>query len=145
MNLAKFKRMNPAISRHKRITKKFKRNYVISPGLYTTLFADLCLAYSKSKYYRKNRNKKYILVVVDGLSRQAFTRAMTTKTAEECAQKLDSIFESLVNLPGHTFFVTDRGGEFMSQKYITPLMKHWGFTTVPLQGTHKASMAERFM
>ena len=70
---------------------------------------------------------------------------MTTKTAEECSQKMENILSRMVNLPGHSLFVSDRGGEFMSEKYFKPMLAEWGITPVPLQGLHKASMAERFM
>ena len=70
---------------------------------------------------------------------------MITKTAEESATTLELIFSSFPNLPGHTFFVSDRGGEFMSDTWIRPMLEEYGFTPVRLQGLHKASLAERFM
>ena len=82
------------------------------------------------------------MVVVDGLSHQSFVRPMYTKTSEETSQKLEDIIKRL-DLPGHTFLMTDRGTEFYGE--TSKMLEKWGITPHKLSGRHKASPAERFM
>lgn len=145
LNRKKYARMNPSISRHKKIITKFDRNSIISPGLYTTLFADLCLAYNQPRFFMKNGGKKYILVVVCPLSKQLFTEAMTTKKGPEVTAKMEKILGRMVNLPGHILLVTDQGKEFIYQGFTKTMREEWGIQPTYLQGKHKASIAERYM
>jgi hypothetical protein len=145
MDLAKFKRYNNNISRHKQFKAKFKRNNVIAPGLYTFLFADTIHAYrdtKKNQPSKINGGYQYILVVVDALSRQSFVRPLFTTTAKECAAAFEDICLYL-DLPGSPFLVTDQGPEFSTQ--FDRAIKNWGFQRIRLETRHKAMMAERFM
>ncbi|CAG5104171.1 Oidioi.mRNA.OKI2018_I69.chr1.g1127.t1.cds [Oikopleura dioica] len=132
------KRRNEVLSRHKPLVKKFRRNPVIATGLYTCLYADTIEAYKNDATV--NSGYPYILVVVDGLSRQSFVRPMKTKSSAECAQLLGDIFSTL-DLPGHTMFMTDQGNEFKGE--VALLLDDWNMTPVKLTGV-KAALAERF-
>lgn len=145
LDLAKFKRYNNVISRHKPFKSKFKRNPVVAPGLYTFLFADTIHAYKdtrKNKPSLLNGGYEYILVVVDALSRQSFVRPLFTSSARECAAAFEDICLYL-DLPGSPFLVTDRGPEFSAE--FDKIIRKWGFQRIRLQGRHKAMIAERFM
>ena len=113
---------------------------MIAPGLYSHLFTDICVAFindaSNNDYY------SYILVVVDGLSRQLFARPMFTKTANETKRNLENIFMNM-DLPGTAFLVSDRGGEFGYG--IWEMLDSWGIIPVFVSGRHKSSIAERAM
>ena len=90
----------------------------------------------------KNNGKKYILVVVDALSRQSFVRPLYDVNARECARAFEDICLFL-DLPGSPFLVTDQGSEFSPQ--FDRVVKQLGFQRIRLSGRHKASIAERFM
>ena len=62
------------------------------------------------RYKGSNNQYRYILAVVDGLSKRAWTRALTKKTGKKVAEALDSILESMPRLP--SMFSSDRGNEF---------------------------------
>ncbi|CAG5106261.1 Oidioi.mRNA.OKI2018_I69.chr1.g2761.t1.cds [Oikopleura dioica] len=138
LDMKKFKRYNNMINVHQPFISKFSRNPVIATGLYTTLFADICVAYINDAW--ENNLYRYILVVVDGLSRQLFVRPLYQKTAAETSENLEDIFMHM-DMPGQTFLVTDRGKEFESS--IWPMLDRWGVMPVQVDGPHKASLAER--
>lgn len=140
MDLKKFKRLNTTLSRHKQYRSRFQTNPVIATNLYTCFYADTVVYYEQDA--ENNAGYKYILVVVDGLSRRAFCKGLMTRTASETAVALDSIFETL-DLPGHSFFMTDRGGEFFGD--TLKVLEKYGMTPVYLAGSHKSAIAERFM
>jgi len=58
------------------------------------------------QFSRQNRGFKYILVVIDAFSRMAYTKKLTTKTAQESAQALDEIIEMMPYPP--SIFVSDK-------------------------------------
>jgi hypothetical protein len=140
LDIKKFKSKNNIISRHKPFVSKFKRNPIIATGLYTHLFADTIAAYELD--YEINDNYAYILVVVDGLSKQLFTAPLYFNDQKEVTAALERIFSHL-DLPGHTFFLSDRGKEFELSTW--PLLQDWGMSPVYLRGRHKSAPAERAM
>jgi hypothetical protein len=140
LDIKKFKRKNDNISRHKPFLASFKRNPIISTGLYTHLFADTIAAYGAD--YEINNDYAYILVVICALSKQLFTAPIYFNTQEEVTPALENIFRQL-DLPGHTFFLTDRGKEFEINSW--PMLERWGMTPVYLRGRHKSAPAERVM
>ncbi len=140
LDIKKFKQKNDSISRHKPFLASFKRNPIISTGLYTHLFADIIAAYKN--HFAINRDYGCILVVVCGLSKQLFTAPLYFNTQEEVTPALEKIFSRL-DLPGHTFFLTDRGKEFEINSW--GMLERWGMTPVYLRGRHKSAPAERVM
>lgn len=140
MDYSKFRRYNNVVSRHKPYRSRFRRNHIIAPGLYTFLFADTIHAYKYNS--EDNSNYRYILVVVDALSRQSFVRPLYTTRADECARQFLDICLYL-DLPGSPFLVSDQGSEFSTE--FDKAVKEWGFQRFKLAGRHKAAIAERFM
>ena len=90
------------------------------PGPYHTIASDLI---DYQNYYRKNGGMKYILVCIDCFSRMAYTRPLRTKTAQDTAEALDNIIESLPYPPA--IFVSDKGN--ISDIFILYVMyyKRW--------------------
>lgn len=141
MNLARFKRLNNPISLHKPFKSNFDRNPVIATGLFTCLFSDTIAAFKNFSQY--NNDYRFILVVIDGLSRKSFVAPLRSTKSEETSKELDNIFRKIgEDLPGHTFFCTDQGSEFEKNTY--DLLERWSMTPVHLQGPHKAAIVERF-
>ena len=137
----KFKSLNPVISRHKPLIRKFTRNPIICRRLYSNIFADTIHAYKNIGEI--NDNYKYILVVIDGLSRRLFARPLVSTKSSETARALDDIFKRMDDRIGHSFFETDQGPEFMGS--VEDVLHKHNMTPVFLQGPHKAAPAERVM
>ncbi len=140
MDVNQLRQKNEIVSRFRPFKSKFKTNSIIATNLYTCLYADTVEFYAKDK--GANSGAKNILVVVDGLSHQAFVRPMYSKTAEETSRALEDIIKRL-DLPGHTFLVTDRGNEFYGE--TARMLEKWGITPHKMTGPHKSSPAERYM
>jgi hypothetical protein len=142
LDVNKFKNLNPIVSRHKPIVRKFTRNPIICKRLFSNLFADTIHAYKN--YGPINDGYCYILVVIDGLSRRLFARPLVGTTSKETFTALNDIFtREMHDRVGHTFFETDQGPEFMGK--VPELLDKHQMTPVHLAGMHKASPAERVM
>ena len=127
------------MSRHKPIRRNFGRNPVIATGLYTCLYADTIEAYKNDEGV--NSGYKYILAVIDGLSRQSFVRPMKTKSSAESSKLLNDIFSTL-DLPGVTMFMSDKGTELKGE--VAAVLDDWNMLPVKLEKPHKAALVERF-
>ena len=103
--------------------------------------ADL-IDYKKHQWH--NRPFRYILVVIDCFSRFAWTRALKTKTAEESASALDSIFSEMVHRP--RFFASDQGNEFsIANEFLRKiLVEKYNLKVYTLKGKTKSSIVERW-
>jgi len=141
MDLKRFKQQNETISRHKKIIRKFGRNNIIARRLYSHIFADTIHAFKK--YAAENDGMKYVMVVIDGLSRRVHAEPMANLTVQESTRVLTKIFKRLNERRGHSFFATDAGPEFSDQ--LAPLLEQFEMSHIVLQGPHKASLAERVM
>ena len=122
---------------HKPVRYRFKRNRVIVGAIDEQWEADLVIMDSLSKY---NNGFKYILTVIDVLSKYAWAEPIKTKTGENLVKAFEKILKK--GRKPETFH-TDKGTEFMNRKFQTFLKKHniWFFTT---QNETKASIVERF-
>ena len=98
--------------------------------------------YKRVMWY--NRPYRYILVVIDAFSRYAWTRPLKSKTAEESAAALDSIFDEMDYKP--RFFASDQGNEFTIQNksLYDVLIKKNKLVVYTLSGKTKSSIVERW-
>lgn len=114
---------------------------MIFKDIYNTVQVDLV---EYPRYKGTNDMHRYILVVIDCLSKMAWTRPLTKKTGKKVAAGLDSIFESMPRIP--TLFSSDRGKEFSPTdpdiKRIVRDKYHMIMFT--LKSSVKASIVERF-
>lgn len=114
---------------------------MIFKDIYHTIQVDLV---EYPRYKGTNDKYRYILVVIDCLSKMAWTRPLTKKTGSKVAGALDSIFESMPRIP--TLFSSDRGKEFSPTdpdiKRIVRDKYHMFMFT--LQSDVKAAIVERF-
>ena len=122
---------------HKPVRYRFKRNRVIVGAIDEQWEADLVIMDSLSKY---NNGFKYVLTVIDVLSKYAWAEPIKTKTGENLVKAFEKILKK--GRKPETFH-TDKGTEFMNRKFQTFLKKHniRFFTT---QNETKASIVERF-
>ena len=133
-----FLNQKSSLSLHKRKRKNFKRRKWIVPGPFHTICADL-IDYQQFSY--QNGRNNYILVVVDAFSRVAYTRPLKTKTAEETADKMESILQTLQYLP--PIFVSDKGKEF-DNKIFSTLMAKYRIQIFFAKGAAKNAIVERW-
>ena len=90
----------------------------------------------------RNKNYKYILVLVDVFSKRAYAEPMTRMTETASLLAMKKIFDQLPQPPQN--LVTDRGTEFFNSKMKEFLLNHH-VNHYSLGGPHKASHAERFI
>jgi transposase InsO family protein len=125
-------------TRNKNVRHKFRRRKIVVPSIDYLWQADLITVINFS---RKNKGVKYLLTVIDALSRFAFVRALKNKTARVVTEAFNDIFVS----SGRKckYLQTDHGTEFYNAKF-KELMK---INSIVLFSNHselKASMVERF-
>ena len=122
---------------HAPARKNFLRCKVVMKGLNETWQVDLV---DLQKYAKINKNNKYILTIIDILSKFAYTVPLKTKTGKEVANAFSSIFEKGV-IPSRIH--SDRGGEFFNTQVDSLFKKH----NIKLYLTYnglEASIVERF-
>lgn len=90
-----------------------------------------------------NRKHKYILAVIDTFSKFAWCVPITTKTTDNVIKAFEKIFKGTKRRPIN--ICSDRGREFVSNKFKSFLKKHSiNFYTANDPAT-KASVCERFI
>jgi hypothetical protein len=124
-------------SLHKPVRYRFKRNRVIVGAIDEQLEADLVIMDSLSKY---NNGFKYILTVIDVLSKYAWAEPIKTETGENLVKAFEKILKK--GRKPETFH-TDKGTEFMNRKFQAFLKKH-NIRVFTTQNETKASIVERF-
>lgn len=119
---------------HKRPVRKFRRRITMVPGIGHTWAADLVDMGEKLVSPEPNKFR-YILTVIDCLSRKAWVIPLARKTKVLVGQCFQKIFE---HDPGRkpTVIWVDRGGEFNEKEIGVPLRFAYG---VP-----KVGIIERF-
>ena len=108
------------------------------PGPFHTICADLI---DYQQFSHKNGGYNYILVVVDAFSRVAYTKPLKNKTAEETAEKMEYILQTMQYLP--PFFVSDKGKEF-DNKIFGTLMAKFRIQIYFAKGAAKNGIVERW-
>jgi hypothetical protein len=98
---------------HKPVRYRFKRNRVIVGAIDEQWEADLVIMDSISKY---NHGFKYILTVIDVLSKYAWAEPIKTKTGENLVKAFEKMLKK--GRKSETFH-TDKGTEFMNRKFQT--------------------------
>ena len=123
---------------HKPVRYRFKRNRVIVGAIDEQWEADLVIMDSLSKY---NNGFKYILTVIDVLSKYARVEPIKTKTGENLVKAFEKILRK--GRKPETFH-SDKGTEFTNRLFQKYLKKNniRFFTTQNAET--KASIVERF-
>jgi len=125
---------------HKPIHRKIRRNRVLAVGLDSDWQADLCDMKAVATH---NRGIKYLLTVIDVLSKFAWVAPLKNKTASEVAKG----FESIISSSGHRKpwrLFTDRGKEFLGKPF-QQYLEHMDIQHLVAHNTDvKASVVERY-
>lgn len=126
-----------AYTLHKQARIHFKRNKTVVPGLDAQWQADLVDMQHFSKY---NEGYKYILTVVDILSKYAWARCLKDKTGRRVADAFHQIFTG-GRIPCK--LQTDAGKEFLN-KHVRELLKKYRVHHFVTNNEVKAAIVERF-
>jgi hypothetical protein len=97
-----------------------------------------CDTINMKSFLLKNKPYKFILVVIDALSKYLYTVPLRTLTGKEMAEALESVLN-------HTFVSnvrTDFGTEFKN-KWVANLLRDKSITYISATNETKASLAER--
>src|SRR5215831_8545315 len=92
-------------------------------------------------YARHNNGHKYILTVIDVLSKYAWARALKSKNGGEMAAALSDIFRNDKRHPKN--LQTDQGKEFYNA-IVQQVMKKYDINHYSMYSVMKASVVERF-
>jgi hypothetical protein len=129
-----------AYTLHAPTRKKFKRNSLFVTNIDDVWFLDTM---DVQKFKSQNKNVRYILVAVDGLSRYAWVRMMRDKKGSTTKDAIQDIFDKSKRTPGA--MCVDKGTEF----YARPVLDYLKSKEVTLYSTEnsdiKSFLAERFI
>lgn len=123
---------------NKDVRHKFKRRKITSHEIDYLWQADLLIL---SKFSRVNKGYKFILTVIDVLSRWGFAAPLKLKTGKAVTEAFSDIINSSKRKP--KFIQTDEGTEFFNKCFKTYLESQ----NIQLFHNHsplKAAMVERF-
>ena len=124
----------------KQVRHKFPRRRVKSYFPYQTLMSDTI---NLKKYGGpKNKNYKYIMVLVDVFSKKAFAAPMRRMNESSALSAMEEMFEKLPTLPQN--LITDGGKEYFNSK-MQSFFDKFNVNHYKLAGPHKACIAERFI
>ena len=105
---------------HKPITLNFSKRSVISNGIEKNWAADWEEMQQFSKW---NKGIKYLLMVIDVLSKDGWIKPLKDKKTETVSKAFDEIFKSSKRLPKMLW--TDKGSEIIS-KHFRDFLKREG-------------------
>ena len=136
-NKEKELRKNEAYSLHGPRRKKFPRRKLIVyyPGQIIQM--DLV---DMQKISTKNKNFKYILMIIDCFSKKAWAEPLKSKSGGEVAGKIKTVFENM-KYPVQTV-IFDEGKEFDNQK-VDKLFRQYGIHSYSILTDQKAAAVER--
>jgi len=121
----------------KPVRKTFERRRYLVQGFKELWNIDLL---DMQKYFRKNKSFKYILVIIEALSKKAYCRPLKNKTASVVLASFQDIIKEAGYFP--KLLHSDRGSEFKGvfKKYLDQngVKLYHSFTK------NKAILAERF-
>jgi hypothetical protein len=128
----------PTYTLHRPARKRYPTRRYRTMGLDHQWQADLV---EMQPWANKNANNRYILTVVDILSRYAFARPLKNKTPVEVKNALQSIFNEERRKP--LLLQTDQGKEF-ENGLIRSFLQIEGVEQFSVKSPFKASIVERF-
>ena len=125
---------------HRAARKNFKRRKLYVKGVDDVWQVDLV---EMIPYSRVNRGQKYILTVIDVVSKFAWAVPVASKTGKKVTAAMKSIFEHLGSHHVPKNIQCDMGTEFYNSEFRS-LMKEHGINQYSTYTHLKASVVERF-
>lgn len=137
-HVKQFLQSQPTYTLHFPVKKRFKRRKILARYIDHIWEADLIDVQAISK---ENRGFRYILTVIDILSRYAFAIPIKDKTADSVIFAFKKIFSKSERRPKKLH--TDKGREFLSHKFLN-FLKQNDIIQYSTSSEIKASLVERF-
>lgn len=128
-----------AYTRHKPSLKRLKTDQIVVNSVDAQWSTDLA---DMQHLARDNDGIRYLLVVIDSLSRYAWVRALPDKTGQTVASALRDIFTASKRAP--RTIRSDLGGEFRNY-FFQKLLRERGIQHFLANHRTKAAIAERFI
>ena len=123
---------------HKTVRRRFKRNPIIVEYIDQQWEADLV---DMQEFEKENQNFRYILTVIDCLSKYAWAIPIKDKKANSICNAFKKIFKSR-RFPTH--IRTDQGKEFLNKQF-KPFLKRFGVYHFTSKNKDiKCAIVERF-
>ena len=149
VDAARAKGIKPSITRkwlesqvpytlHKPVRKRFKRNRVVVNGMDEQWQADLVDVQALKD---ENDGFRYLLTVIDVLSKYAWVVPLKDKTGKNLVKAFDSNFEQDERIPDR--LQTDEGTEFTNQQF-QKFLQSKGVQHFVTYNETKAQIVERF-
>ena len=135
--VSEFLELQTAHSLHRKSFKNYKCNPLFFPRVNYQFTADLIDMAAYSKY---NCGYKYILCVMDGMSRYLYTRKLKTKKSDIVLNAFREIFKEAGLFPA--VLTTDKGNEFVANSSLN-YFKSNGIKYFTSFGRKKCSNIER--
>ncbi len=135
--IEKWLKSQPAHTLHKQVRKRYPTRQYVVDTIDSQWQADLA---DMQAVARHNNGYKYILTVIDILSRYAWARPLKTKAGHEVAAAFADIFQE-GRIPER--IQTDQGKEFENSSVRTLFNKHQ-IELFSVKSAFKAAMVERF-
>ena len=123
---------------HKQARRRFSHESIYLEGLDYQWSADLL---DVQAHAHENDGVRYLLTVIDGLSKHAWVRPLMNKSAATVAIALEDVFVSSGRQPRR--LRTDKGTEFLGQP-VQKMLSRRGVVFFTAQHSTKASLSERF-
>ncbi len=125
-----------AYTRHGQIRTRFPRLPIWSYSKNDCWFMDL---HDVSKLSWQNRRKKFLLIVVDALSRFLYCEPLKNKTADVVLEAMKTVIEKAGTAPAR--ITVDAGSEFVNNK-MRQFLERQGVQVQIARAPLKASLAE---
>jgi len=126
-----------AYTLHKPVKKRYKTRSVLVYHMDEQWQADLV---DLSKLAKYNHGYKYLLVIIDVLSKYAWVRPLKSKYAKELKAALEDVFDKSKRQP--QFIHTDKGTEFLNSA-VKSLLRERKIKLITTESDRKASVVER--
>lgn len=125
---------------HKQARKQFPRRQVFVPAINHLWQLDLIDVISIARY---NDGYKFILTVIDCLSKYAYAVAIKSKNSQNVTDAFASIINHNYNNNRPVYVQTDKGREFLNSTFQKFLAEN-GISHYTTESEAKASVVERF-
>jgi len=134
-----FLRKNTTSSLFRQVRHKFPRRRIKSYYPFQLMMTDTI---NYRTYSTKNKNYKYIMVLVDVFSKRAFAAPMKRMKDFDATIAMESMLNKLPDVPKS--IISDLGTEYYNSK-MSALFDRYGIRHYSIRGRHKACIAERFI
>ena len=134
--IKKWLRGQSVYNSHKAVRKTFKRRRVVAPRKWYQIDGDTV---SMTRYRKNNNGYAYILVLIDVMSKYAWTKPLKTLKGKEMVETLKSL-----KMTKPENLRTDRGSEFINSDLKRYVDEH-GINHYTTTNEKKANFAERFI